>query len=443
MSCRASRVILILVASLLLTNRNATAGSDFAPLTVEAEAFQWAQGRIIDSIQVVGNDRTKSFALLREMESRAGSRLDAVAVARDQRFLHDLSSVADARIEVEPVGTDRCRLRVHVTERSTLLVKLVYPVLEYDFDSEQLKYGLKWDDRNFRRRLETFSANATRNSDGDSNASLGWSAPWIGWRHIGVGAQASYFNRANTPVRRAIVEQSRVSGGVSWPLTESRITFAQVLGNLSVQWNRLDSQVDPSQREVVLSPLVGLRYDGRDSHIRPSTGMFVFLSTQFNQVLSGGTKNYYQLLNDVRVFHTLNDVTVLGLYSNLVYQFGDYPDYTRYGLGGAGTLRGYSNGVFEGAHRWIQTAEFRMSPLPERVFHLPIAGVVDVSVSLVMFVDTGIAWKTINDFSTDNFRTGFGYGIRVYSPIQDVVRMDLGFNRHGGVHPYFSTGIRF
>jgi len=439
----APRAVAILAASLLLASPAVHADSNSGSVLTDADEFQWAHGRLIDSIYVVGNDKTQSYAIVREMESRVGMRLDPVAVARDQRYLTDLSNFVRVVIVVEPAGIDRCTLRVEVTERPTILVKLIYPILEYDFDRERLRYGLKWSDSNFRQRLESFSLDYTRNSVRDDNASVSWWSPWIGWRHIGVGGQVSYFHRNEPTDTKTIQERSRYAVGLSLPLTDSRISFAQLIGNVAIERNRLASVDDPSETQVVVSPLVGFRFDRRDSRLRPTEGVFFFVSTQLSRVVTGEGSTYHRLDNDLRLFHSLNDFTVLALFSNLSYQYGRYPSYTRFGLGGSGTLRGYSDGEFEGAHRWVQTAEFRLSPLPTKIFNVPFAGLVDASVSLVFFVDGGIVWQGTEGFTPDNYRGGFGMGVRLYSPLQDVIRLDLGYNRRGEVHPYFSTGIRF
>ncbi len=439
----APRAAAIVAVSLLLASPAAHAESSSSALLGEVEEFQWAHGRMIDSIYVVGVTKTRPFAVLREMESREGMRLDPEAVARDQRFLTDLSTFAKVVITVEPRGVGRCVLRVDVTERPTILVKLIYPILEYDFNNERLRYGAKWKDRNFRHRLESFSLDATRNSLNNDNAAVSWSSPWIGQRHIGVGGRISYFHRNEPPGKLGIIEQSRYAAGVSLPLTDSRISFSQVIANLTFERNRLGYAGVPSEIEMAVTPLFGFRFDRRDSRIRPTTGEFFFVSWQATRVVNGEGRSHYRVINDTRAFRSINDFTVLGVYSNLSYQFGKFPEYVRFGLGGPGTLRGYDDNAFRGAHRWIQTAEVRLNPLPQWFFRVPIAGLIDLSVSLVFFADGGIVWDNDTEFESGNYHAGFGTGIRIFSPFQDVVRLDFGYNRRGRVHPYFSTGIRF
>lgn len=434
----------LLVLALTLSPHVSSADeSEGGPNGFDSEEFGWAYGQLVDSITVSGNKRTKAFVILREMETRAGDRLYRQSLERDHRYLNDLSSFARVDIEVEFARPGACNVRVHVTERPTLLLRLIYPVLEYDFNRERLRYGVKWSDRNFRWRLESFSFDATRDSDDNDNVSLGWATRWIGWKHIGANGRVSYFHRSDVPTDLNIIEQVRVAGGISLPLTDSRIAFTQVLGGLSLAKNRLGQSGLPAQDEYLVSPTVGFLYDGRDSPLRPQRGSSFFVSVQTSRVVNGPGSTYYRLTNDIRFFRPINDFTVLGLHSNLGYQFGEFPEYIRFGLGGAGTLRGYSDGVFISAHRWIQSAEVRVSPLPRVYFRLPFAGLVDIRLSLVFFVDTGITWRNESDFALDNFHGGFGYGLRLYSPFQDVVRFDLGYTLRGEIKPYVSTGIRF
>jgi outer membrane translocation and assembly module TamA len=84
-----------------------------------------------------------------------------------------------------------------------------------------------------------------------------------------------------------------------------------------------------------------------------------------------------------------------------------------------------------------------MMPWPKRLYKLPILGMTDFQFGLVAFVDTGIGWTSQSEFRLDNFHGGFGIGARLFSPIQDVVRFDVGFAPDGRVRPYFSTGSNF
>jgi outer membrane protein assembly factor BamA len=460
MKSAAWRVALVLLLSFFIGHATAKAESAAATETAppfESDTFDWAYGMVIDSIAVSGNVKTTSVAILREMESRVGTRLEKRKLARDHRYLTDLSSLATVTVEVYPVREGRCGINLAVTERPVVFLKLVYPVVEYNFNNEQFRFGLKVNDRNFRRRLESFSVAYTRNSSGDDHAGIGWSTNWIGWQHIGLGAWMSYFNRGGVSHQLSIVEQTRVSTAASLPLTDSRIAFARLIGGLMFANNRLSAAGGQSEEERLLSPSLGFSLDTRDSPLRPTSGGLFFIDMQANRVVNGNGSTYYLLRNDIRLFGEILPSTVLAANSNIAYQYGKFPEYIRFGMGGAGTLRGYDNGLFEGNHRWIQSLARRITPFPTWVFSVPYAKIVDVKVSGVLFADGGITWDNQQEFDRDRWYAGYGLGLRVFSPFQDVVRVDVGFNYHDVVEPmtgvvvrpagsavfYFSTGNRF
>jgi len=409
----------------------------------EADEFDWAYGMVVDTISVTGNVKTKSFALLRELESREGTQLNRVALARDHRYLTDMSSVATVVIAVYPRREGHCGLVLHVTERPMLLLKLVYPIVEYNFNNQRFRFGLKINDRNFRRRLESFSIGYTHNSVGDDNASASWTTDWIGWKHVGVGVWASYFRRGTVGLETSVLEQWRAAPALSLPLTESRIAFARVIGGLTLAENRRGKVDSALEDEVLISPSLGFAYDTRDSPLKPNSGGLFYLDLQSNRILTGNGSTYYLLRNDLRLFRNPLKWTVLALHSNFLYQFGEYPEYIRFGLGGAGNLRGYGNGEFVGNHLWTQSLEVRLSPFPTWIFSVPYAKYVDVGVMAVAFVDGGIVWSNESDFDPNRWRVGYGVGLRVFSPFQDAVRVDLGFNPDGEAVFYFGTGMRF
>jgi outer membrane protein assembly factor BamA len=230
---------------------------------------------------------------------------------------------------------------------------------------------------------------------------------------------------------------------VSVPLTDSRISFSQLTLGLAIADNQVGTEESNAEREELVSPTVGFRYDGRDGTLKPRHGAYFSVNLQSNRVISGQGSNYYRIDNDIRYFLALDETTVLGFKSQAAIQLGQYPEYIRFGIGGPGSIRGYERSEFRSSQRWVQSLELRMMPWPKRLYKLPILGMTDFQFGLVAFVDTGIGWTSQSEFRLDNFHGGFGIGARLFSPIQDVVRFDVGFAPDGRVRPYFSTGSNF
>jgi outer membrane protein insertion porin family len=433
-----------LLVSLLFSAYSARANPGAsAPTTYRVEEYRWAHGRTIDSIYVLGNQKVRDFAIFREMELRVDEPFDLASFERDQRYIGDLSVFSSVTMVVEPVGDDRCAIRITVTERPTLLLKLIYPVLEYDLNTDRVKYGVKWNDRNFRKRLENFSVNIDRDNRDNNNASVQWNTRWVGWKRIGTYVRASYFHRGSEALETQVMEQGRVRAAVSLPLNDHRIRVADLLAGLGFADNRLGRIGSEGEDETLISPNLGFVFDDRNSPLRPQWGQYFFVNLTANRVLNGIDRNYFLFSNDVRLFRPLNEYTVIGLSSRFDYQFGEYPEYIRFNVGGAGSLRGYEPSSFRGAHRTFQSLELRLTPWAKRFYRLPFVGLSDFRVTLAAFVDGGITWSNHNQFNTANYHGGYGWGVRLYSPFQDVLRLDIAYDRYGRIRPYFSSGVRF
>ncbi len=128
------------------------------PLMAESSAVDdtgvsWAYGTIVDSVTVTGNKHTRTFVILREMETQPGEVLDRETLRRDIRFLNDMTPFSNVSIRADSLGPGHCALRIDVRERSEILIKAILPLLKYDFE-RGITYGVRWNNKNFRGRLE-------------------------------------------------------------------------------------------------------------------------------------------------------------------------------------------------------------------------------------------------------------------------------------------------
>jgi outer membrane protein assembly factor BamA len=314
--------------------------------------------------------------------------------------------------------------------------------LKYDFETG-LTYGVRWREKNFRGRVEQLELTITRNERNDENFSFGWSAPWIGWKHISVGAGVAYFNRGDEPIEMSVLEQLGLSGFIGFPLTESRIKFSQFFVSGTLDKKRTGALGEETDKELSFSPRIGYRFDSRNSGVRPTAGRVFGVSMSATYPLNDGREVYYLFQNDIRHFREVTEKSVIALLSNFAYQFGDYPDYSLLRLGGPSSLRGYARSQFKGFHRWFGTIEWRYEFLPRFVFPVPIVNEFDIGLGLVTFLDSGITWNDGDEFTLENFRGTGGVGLRLYSPIRDVIRFDFGVSPHGSYRFSLASGIRF
>jgi outer membrane protein assembly factor BamA len=413
-----------------------------APEDPDLSGIRWALGTTVDSITVRGNKRTQSLAILREMETRPGGVMTEKAIRRDFHYLSDLSPIASVHFGADSLGPGRTALRIEVVERSGWFLRAVLPTLKYNFETG-LTYGVRWKDKNFGGRLEQVSVDYQRNQRDDDAITLSWSSAWVGWRHIGVGGQLRYFNRGDPPQNISLLEDVGVVTHVALPLTESRIRFSRIEASLSLDKSRSGSVSTEPVKDVVFSPAVAYRFDSRDSPLKPGTGGTFYAGVGQSVTLDDGRDPFYRFNNEIRLFFGVGERSVIALLSDLFYQFGDFPDFSTIGLGGAETLRGYPERRFAGYHRWHGTIEWRYAYLRKKVFRLPIVKQFDVGLSFLTFIDGGIVWRGSHDFRADQLHGTGGAGILFYSPIRDVLRLDFGFSLEGDARFEAGTGIRF
>ena len=417
---------------------------------VDDSQVAWAYGSIVDSITIRGNRDTRSFVILREMETRPGSVLEERFLHRDLRFIYGLSPIETVYAKADSLSPGHVALRLRVTERSQILVSSILPVLKYSFETG-VTYGVRWTDRNFRGRLQNLAFTYTRNEREDNAVSFGWSTPWIGWHHISMGAGISYYRRGDVPATTQVLEQSSFGTFIGLPLTTSRVAFAQLEGSVSLAKQRtggaLEGLVDePPTNRLTITETIGYRFDSRDNHVRPEMGLAFFMAVSATELIQGEGDPYYRLRNEYARFVRVSQKGVLAFLSNFQYQFGDFPSYSLLKLGGPNTLRGYPFDRFEGFHRWFGTAEWRYLYFPRRVYRLPYVPYVnklDVGLGLVVFVDSGIAWSRTTEFDLDHLHGTGGIGLRFYSPIRNVLRIDYGFNLSGAGQFNIAAGVRF
>ena len=104
------------------------------------------------------------------------------------------------------------------------------------------------------------------------------------------------------------------------------------------------------------------------------------------------------------------------------------PYYLLPSLGGANSLRGYTDFRFQDKHLLLMSAEYRW--LPSRV------------VDMAIFVDAGKVTAERRDLDLDGLRTTYGVGIRFHGPTFTPLRVDLARGDEG-IRAHITGGLSF
>jgi hypothetical protein len=177
--------------------------------------------------------------------------------------------------------------------------------------------------------------------------------------------------------------------------------------------------------------MVGLALDNRDLEPYPRKGMFHDLAYSYHSKWVGSEFDYNELTLGSRFYFSPFNNLDLVLASRMAasYKFGDVPfsglttmQFTDQNLNSIGNIRGFRDRRFMGAFVTLADIEARLSFMSwrwgEQLFDL----------SLAPFLDVISVFDRPQDFNFDNFKTGYGAGLRLTWNQATVIRFDFGFS---------------
>ena len=106
--------------------------------------------------------------------------------------------------------------------------------------------------------------------------------------------------------------------------------------------------------------------------------------------------------------------------------------------------------MWEGKHVQIGSIETRFNIIPISYFSLNLPAIpaqylqnLQLGLSAALFIDTGIVWATSDEYTKDNFRTGFGFGLHIHLPYVEIFRVDIGFDGNLDSQVIVEVGVVF
>jgi len=171
----------------------------------------------------------------------------------------------------------------------------------------------------------------------------------------------------------------------------------------------------------------GFRFDTRDRAYLPRSGFFAETRLTENGGFLGGPANFWEELLDVRGYLPLTrrqGLTASGLYQDRYVTDGDLGFYDYFHVGGANTLRGYSENAFEGQNECLLNAEYRFDALEEKVQPLGPWSV-NYGVQLVAGVDAVSLWDGQSPIE-ETFHPAYYGGVDILVPALERIRLEIG-----------------
>ncbi len=403
---------------------------------------------VIESIALDGNDSTRDYVILREVDTRPGRRAQRkdtrkgpAARVQSRIFLRTVKP------NFEPGSSpDKIILVLKIKEQKT-------STINFGGGYGETEGWFGFVDLSMNNLFGTGHGTMIRAQWGQTlnTYQIKYYYPWFMPEYFGPRTSLTYrvWNTSGADIYGTLLENMNALR-VGWDVALSRpfneyyshtFTFGSEtvipLSNTDGSENTLEGYADDFVQYA-------LSYDTRDFWMNPTEGQFYTISvkkgwTTYHGITHEGTTNYTKLGMDLNDFIKLAPSQVLALHMGAGVGFGDVPLGELYWCGGANTVRGYfPDEAVLGVRKLIFNLEYRYT------FNEMFQGVV--------FYDFGNAWGDVEnaqsvagapDFST--FMSGRGFGIRLNTPMGPI-RLDYGIGDsrsfgEGVVH--FSIGQAF
>ncbi len=421
----------------------------------------------VGTIKVEGNTKTRTYVILREMRTKPNELYNLPRLQRDLVRLRNTGYFDAVLLQEDVSAPGVVDLTIQVKERPTGRLNVGFAI-----DSRRRLIGLaEIYETNFQGAGRTVGVNfqSTGGRDG-SSIELLFTEPHLDRHRTSLSVSlynklvyrftSSFFggSQIDPELEDRYDERRRgVTIGISRPFGDY-ITASIGLRTEDVNTNRVATtqqggflRQDGSLTSITLRGV----YNNRDYDLNPAMGQYIALTLEpgFANIRSveqrfveagvvrAGRNNFLRSSIDYRLYYSPQGRREQPTDRRQVFAFrayygtitGSVPFFEQFFIGGAETLRGYSEDRFWGKNAALLSFEFRQP--------------VEKAFTAVLFVDVGHAWggyPSVNEFTQSrSFKpeVGYGFGIRVDTPLGPL-RIDYGVGREGG-RTHFSFGQVF
>ncbi|MGM0472271.1 MAG: BamA/OMP85 family outer membrane protein [Bacillota bacterium] len=390
--------------------------SDEGRLQVKINEGQLAE------IKVEGNEKTKDFVIKRNLTLQEGEVFNAQQMREDLRKIYNLGLFQDIQPQLQqvPSGENEVVLTISVKERKTGSVGIG---AGYG-DSDGWFGNFEIEEKNFRGRAQELGFN-WKFGEEETTYEIDFFEPWLFGSDTSLGFNV--YDRTDEVNDREEKEQGG-SITLGHPLgydIKGYLTYTHEnvdVENLADGSNRYDGDTRSLTTTFVR--------DTRNDVFNPSDGRKDRFSVEYAGQELGGDYDFTKYKLDLRDYTPdfMTDDNTWAFHFELGLSDSDLPTHEEYTLGGARTIRGYSDDQFEGDEMMLLNAEYR----------IPFAD----NFTGVVFADAGKTWdQDEDDLNFDNLNKSAGVGVRYQTPIGQL-RFDYGWQEDDS-KLHFSIGQSF
>ncbi len=400
----------------------------------------------IGGITVAGNEKTRGEFVLRELTFHEGEWFNrrTLLESRDRLFQTGLYvSVVLAPEVITPEET--VPIRIEVRERN-----LRWFGFGAGFGTEdQFRTSVDWNNRNIlgsgkKASLEVVFSELLADRDIEHRYQITLIEPWMFGTRTAGALSLSHLrqNIENYEIPSGdhegeVIEGYRlIDSEIGFSLSRDLTHFTRGSVAYSIGWADAREPSEPVDSDLLKPEAIGaitlsLERDSRDHLLDPSRGSRTYLSTEYAGFVLGGDNHYLLSIVEGATYARLIGSSVFACRAQVNYlrplaTRDELPDYKRFRLGGANTVRGYrADDIGPGDFSILANVELRF-PLFWKL-------------ALALFLDGGTAWQNFQDIKAKDFRMsapsdeverdefhyGAGGGLRLNTPVGPI-RLDYG-----------------
>lgn len=387
----------------------------------------------LDSIEIVGNEKTDDDVILREMPIEAGDIVNINKIQQGYQDLYRLEYFNNINPELERVNAEEntAKLIINLEEGKTGRLNFgggyssTEGLLGFIDVSEKNLFG---NGQNIQAKWQF----------GDTTTySLDFYEPylWDSYYSFGFSVYDSTTDEENED--GDTYEESTTGGSLTLghPLPKDwRTSLKYRVEDAEITWDDPEAVGESNESSELRSLTLGFNRDSTDNRFHPRSGSINNLSVEHAGDFLGGTAEFTKFnLDSRRYFPAFKDhALAFRAKAGISYPRPDLPSTEEYNLGGSNSLRGYERSDFD-----TDTPNNNLL-----LFNLEYRIPFNDSFTGVLFTDAGNVWDERDKIALNDLNYGYGLGLRMNTPVGQL-RLDYGWDEDQDGQFHFSIGNAF
>lgn len=410
---------------------------------------------IVDSIQIIGNETTEDFIILRELTFGIGDTLNPHLASYNRERIYSLRIFNDVKLKPYSLN-DKNILNIEI-EESWYIYPIPFVTLK-DRDWNKLSYGVAVSLLNFRGRNETIKGVAALGYD--PSFSFSYFNPNISYNQnlnfqVGLGY--------TTSTNKSSEAEEIYGGSFEQEVITSRLQLGKRFGNY--HWlffktgfdyiktpfyiNGINASSSSIDRTLILG--ASYVYDTRDLTLYAANGIYALLNFEFKGLGIDGI-DYRVADLEFREYRKIVEKFTAKWRFSIRHTAGEtVPFYDFSYIGYSERIRGYFyDAKREGNDRIIGSIEINYPIIQEtriNLYFIPLLprSLLSYRVALIaeLFGDTGTTRNTGEPLTIKSFNSGYGTGISFLLLPYFICRLEFAINDNGQTEWIFDLGASF